>query len=161
MPYSANAASSELIEEGTYAGTIESVSEMPNYQKTDNQLVITWDLKNGRKLFDRVSKDKDGSGDYSHYKIGLILYAVRLEGEINSTDDLIKKLVGCKCKLQVQKLFSAAKNGDYNSVKSYDIDLEAEAEPQPSKPAVAPVPSADKKPVESDGIEVADDDLPF
>jgi hypothetical protein len=179
MSYKAQDSSSELIEDGTYKATVEGVEERPTFDKADTQLVITWGLSNGRKFFDRVSKDKDQSGDYNHYKVGLILYALRVE-EIESTADLMKKLVGLSCKMTITHLFSSAKNGDYNSVKSYDIDLEEEVKAdkpaqqpaqatkpeQPTAPASdakKPVsqPQSEKKPVQGNVFDVSDDDLPF
>jgi hypothetical protein len=182
--YKANDSSSELIDDGTYKATVESVEERPNYDHSDNQLVITWSLSNGRKFFDRVSKDKDKSGDYNHYKIGLILYALRME-EVDSTDDLIKKLIGLSCKMTITHLFSAQKNGDYNSVKSYDIDLEEEVNadkpaepakkeepkqtaPEQSQAPASPVSQASQakkdpraKLRQGDIMDISDDDLPF
>lgn len=147
MSYKANSGTTELIDDGTYKATVESVEERDNYAKTDKQLVISWKLANGRVFFDHINKDKDGSGDYNHFRIGLILYALRME-EVNSTKDLIDNLVGKSCKMTITHLFSEAKQGDYNSVKSYDIDLEEEAKTAPA-------------PAEEEPVDATDDKLPF
>jgi hypothetical protein len=151
MSYKANSGVAELIDDGTYKATVLSVEEKDNFNKTAKQLVITWKLSNGREFFDRVSKDKDNSGEYNHFKIGMILYALRIE-EIDSTDDLLTKLVGKSCKMTITHLFSEAKQGDYNSVKSYDIDLEEEAK-------TAPAPAKEDEDDEPEPVE--SDKLPF
>jgi hypothetical protein len=65
-------------------------------------------------------------------KLGLILYALRVE-EIDSNSDLLTKLNGKTCKITITHQYSDKKQGDFNSVKSYDIDLETEAEEDDKK----------------------------
>jgi hypothetical protein len=163
------AGDTSLIEDGTYKATVEKVEERDNFGNTAKRLVITWDLSNGRKFFDGINKDKDGSGDYNHYKLGLILYALRVE-EIDSNSDLLTKLNGKTCKITITHQYSDKKQGDFNSVKSYDIDLETEAEEDDKKKKSEiqkDTHSTNKTPSNqggsnSDGKEDADDDdLPF
>ena len=143
MAYKAADGESSLIDDGTYKATVETVEEKDNFDKSAKRLVIMWDLSNGRKFFDGISKDKDGSGDYNHYRIGLILYALRVD-EVSTTQDLLTKLIGKSCKMTITHQYSDKKGGDYNSVKSYDIDLESEVKS-----------SSDKKP------DIDTGDMPF
>jgi hypothetical protein len=90
--------------------------------------------------------------------------------EIDSNSDLLTKLNGKTCKITITHQYSDKKQGDFNSVKSYDIDLETEAEEDDKKKKSEiqkDTHSTNKTPSNqggsnSDGKEDADDDdLPF
>lgn len=107
-----------LFEDGLYKATIEKVEEKDNFDKTSKQLNIWWRLENNQIYFDKVNKDKNNPQDYNHTKIGNILYGCSL-GDVENTEQLIKKLVGASCTLKISKKYSDKYQKEYNQVDEY------------------------------------------
>lgn len=107
-----------LFEDGLYNATIEKVEEKDNFDKTSKQLNIWWRLKNNQIYFDKVNKDKNYPQDYNHTKIGNILYGCSL-GDVENTEQLIKKLVGASCTLKISKKYNDKYQKEYNQVDEY------------------------------------------
>ena len=135
----------DLIPDGVYEATAEEVNEKPSYDGKSTQLEIKWRLSsNNRILFDHIGKDRKFPNDYSHWKISNILFACRCP-DANTTDDLIRLLLGKKAMLTVSSEYYDKTGKTYNRIKEY------------SQATDSPVGDSN----EANGKEIDTSDLPF
>lgn len=140
--YDTEATNNDAIPPGVYTGHVIEADRQP-CSKADpskgDQLVLTWQLANGRLLWQQIKLWYDGPDDQkaattrrmASAMLGDVAQAATGRREISDTDDLLHR--DCELTVDVREY-----NGrEYNDVKKVKGAGKA-AKPEPSRPSGAP-----------------------